>query len=614
MYLKHLALEGFKSFPEWNGLELVPGTCVLVGGNGTGKSNLADAVCWVLGQTDTSSLRVTGPAELVFAGSEDLLPMAEGEVTAVLDRRPQREGGPALPGSMGKHAHAATHEREIPDGLLVVTRRVSASGDDSYFLDGRPADEDSVREALRDCGFGFPPVTVIRQGELERLLLLDPSERRRAIEEAAGIPHLTERRYGLAAERELLLLRREHVSGESAQNQRQAELLRHESAGLLAAEEEERSIAALRSAAVAAAFKAKGGDADLASLLDILGLPEAAQTELTWAEIGHRIEAHRRRLSDLGPLNTRAPEHLEATRAQQAALDGELSGLDEDLLHLDRAIIEVEEEASAAFAAALERIEARFASYYGLLAPEGEATLTLTETGVDLVVRPAGKVICRVSALSGGERSLAALSLALALFQEYASPLFVLDEVEPALDDTNIRRLQAVLDRVADSHQILMISHQQRAKEAGDAVFGIERNLDGASQVKFRYEPKSRRLDVFRRTRTAPHLRRHPDQPAMAPAAAGARSETAVRGLAGSPAQAALMEAAMEVAAGQGGPGAGRNRYRRVDYFQEDGTFRGIWEVYRDEDEAAAEPTGGEEPASKVPSPKDAGGSGKSCC
>ena len=117
-----------------------------------------------------------------------------------------------------------------------------------------------------------------------------------------------------------------------------------------------------------------------------------------------------------------------------------------------------------------------------------------------------------MTTLSGGERSLAALSLALALFQEYPSPFIVLDEVEPALDDTNIRRLQSVLDLVADGRQILMVSHQQRAKEAGDVVFGVERNLDGASQVKFRYEPRTRRLDIFRRTWAAEHLRRHPQE------------------------------------------------------------------------------------------------------
>lgn len=119
-----------------------------------------------------------------------------------------------------------------------------------------------------------------------------------------------------------------------------------------------------------------------------------------------------------------------------------------------------------------------------------------------------------MNSLSGGERSLAALSFALALFQEYASPLIILDEVEPALDDANIRRLQAVLDLVAGERQLIVVSHQQRAKETGDVVFGVERNLDGASQIKFRYEPASLRLEVFRRTWAAQHLRRDAAQAA----------------------------------------------------------------------------------------------------
>jgi Chromosome segregation ATPases len=143
--LKYLALEGFKSFPERNGLELNPGTCVLVGANGTGKSNLTEAVSWVLGQSDTSSLRVRETADLIFAGSEDLLPMTVAEVTVVLDARPERVKTETLPASVCKHGHAAAHAADLPEGALTITRRVTAAGDDLFHIDGVAAGPDLFR-------------------------------------------------------------------------------------------------------------------------------------------------------------------------------------------------------------------------------------------------------------------------------------------------------------------------------------------------------------------------------------------------------------------------------------------------------------------------------------
>jgi chromosome segregation ATPase len=615
MYLKYLAVEGFKSFPEWNGLELDPGTCILVGANGTGKSNLTEAVCWVLGQSDSSSLRVRGPADLIFAGSDGLWPMSCGEVAVVLDRRPERTQGEGLPAGVCKHGNAASHSGELPEGALTIARRVTAAGDDVFLVDGVETEPDQVRAALLKAGVGSPPVTVIRQGELEQLLFLEPPGRRRAIEEAAGIPHLSRRRAALAAERDVLLLRREHLAGEHDHEIRQAQRLETETETLAAARMHESDIAALRAAAVRAAFAAvPEAVVDEGALLDILGLPAAEPGAESPSELRALVVEHQGRLAALGPVNSRAVTDLPAVRDRLADLGHLLAGADEGLRHLSTSIGALEAEIASEFSAALARVEQRFRSYYALLAPGGEAALPLTPVdagtpGVDVVVRPPGKVLDRVTALSGGERSLAALSLALALFQEYPSPFFVLDEVEPALDDTNIRRLQSVLDLLADDRQILMVSHQQRAKEAGDVVFGVERNLDGASQVKFRYEPRTRRLDIFRRTWAAEHLRRHPqERSAEAPGLASAAPTGRSLGLAGSPTQAALME----FASGQsdtpaGGPGGGPSRHGRLarsDYFHPDGTFRGIWDAYDDEHEDAA----------AVQAEPEEGGDVKPCC
>jgi len=613
MYLKYLAVEGFKSFPEWNGLELAPGTCILVGANGTGKSNLTEAVCWVLGQSDTSSLRVRGPADLIFAGSEELWPMSYGEVAIVLDHRPERVKGEGLPAGVCKHGNAASHSGDLPEGALTIARRLTAAGDDVFLVDGVETDPDQVRAALLNAGIGSPPVTVIRQGELERLLFLEPLGRRQAIEEAAGIPHLSRRRAEFGGERDALLLRREHLAGEHDREIRQAHRLESESDTLAAVQVHESDIAVLRAAAVHAALAAvPEALVDAGALLDILGLPPAEPVAASPSELRAMIVEHQGRLAALGPVNSRAVTELPAVRARLADLDLLLARVDESLRYLATSIGALEAEIASGFSAALTRVEQRFRSYYELLAPGGEAALPLTPgdagtPGVDVVVRPPGKVLDRVTTLSGGERSLAALSLALALFQEYPSPFFVLDEVEPALDDTNVRRLQSVLDLVADERQILLVSHQQRAKEAGDVVFGVERNLDGASQVKFRYEPRTRRLDIFRRTWAAKHLRRHPQEhSAEAPGLASDRPTRRSSGLAGSPTQAALMEFASDQSGtAAGGPGSGPSRHGRLtgsDYFHPDGTFRGIWDAY------------GDEPAGSAEDEREGGGAVKPCC
>ena len=105
------------------------------------------------------------------------------------------------------------------------------------------------------------------------------------------------------------------------------------------------------------------------------------------------------------------------------------------------------------------------------------------ELGVEVSVKPAGKRIERMSLLSGGERSLAALALLVAIFKARPSPFYVLDEVEAALDDTNLGRLLAVLEELRDSSQLIIVTHQKRTMEIADALYGISMGKDGVTQV-----------------------------------------------------------------------------------------------------------------------------------
>ena len=630
MYLKYLAVEGFKSFPEWNGLELMPGVNVLVGLNGTGKSNLTDAVSWVLGEEDRAALRAEGATALIFAGSEELVPTDTAHVTVVLDERPPRliEEGARVPLGQLKHGQRATHTGVCPPGTLTITREFTRGHDDRFFVDGSPSSRDEVKAALADVGVPFPPVATIRQGELERLLVLDPVERARVVEQVVGIPELSDRLRMLDEEIARQRLRREHLEGEFEEASARVESLRADVLVLDRARTLEVDIAARRADAVVRTINDVSAGAGrsteeiataTAALLRMLDLDTSGPKELNDkagldAEQGEGLEERVAALAALGPVTRSAPSALAAAEAHLATIVADRHRVSISLATLVDERQGLASRISAAFSAAIQRIDDRFRRYYGLLAPEGEAALRILpaaeegRSGIDVVARPPGKILDRIDALSGGERSLAALSFALALFQEAAAPFFILDEVEPALDDTNTRRLQTVLNLVADQRQLLVVSHQQRAKETGDVVFGVERNLDGASQVKFRYEPRSRRLEVFRRTWAADNLRKTSTNDGGA-LPATRRSQLSV-GTAGSPTQAVFAELFA--------PTSGANRQA----FHDDGTFRGIWDAVHEEsgrvasmDDAAASTTNGTRPAPPAePGDQDDAVPPKCCC
>ena len=119
----------------------------------------------------------------------------------------------------------------------------------------------------------------------------------------------------------------------------------------------------------------------------------------------------------------------------------------------------------------------------------GSGSISLTEpeegqeAGVEVSVRPAGKRIERMSLLSGGERSLAAIALLIAIFKARPSPFYVLDEVEAALDDANLGRLLEVLETLRETSQLIIVTHQKRTMEIADALYGVSMGKDGITRV-----------------------------------------------------------------------------------------------------------------------------------
>ena len=141
------------------------------------------------------------------------------------------------------------------------------------------------------------------------------------------------------------------------------------------------------------------------------------------------------------------------------------------------------------FAAAYQDVAEQFELVFARLFPGGEGRLVLTEpgswltTGVEVEARPAGKKVKRLSLLSGGERSLVAVAFLVSLFKARPSPFYILDEVEAALDDTNLGRLLEIYEELRAESQLLVITHQKRTMEVADALYGVTMRDDGVSTV-----------------------------------------------------------------------------------------------------------------------------------
>ena len=150
---------------------------------------------------------------------------------------------------------------------------------------------------------------------------------------------------------------------------------------------------------------------------------------------------------------------------------------------------EVDERVERVFGAAFEDTAREFEGVFARLFPGGAGRLLLTDpddlltTGIEVEARPPGKKIKRLSLLSGGERSLTAVALLVAIFKARPSPFYIMDEVEAALDDTNLGRLIGLFEELRDSSQLIVITHQKRTMEVADALYGVTMRGDGVTTV-----------------------------------------------------------------------------------------------------------------------------------
>jgi chromosome segregation protein len=202
-----------------------------------------------------------------------------------------------------------------------------------------------------------------------------------------------------------------------------------------------------------------------------------------------RLRTAERELSLLGRVNPLALEEFDALEDRHRFLSEQLEDLRKTRRDLLDIIVEVDNRVEQVFAEAYTDIAAAFERVFARLFPSGEGRLILTEpdnlltTGVDVEARPPGKKIKRLSLLSGGERALVAVSFLIALFVARPSPFYILDEVEAALDDTNLGRLLEIYEELRATSQLLVITHQKRTMEIADALYGISMRGDGVSTV-----------------------------------------------------------------------------------------------------------------------------------
>ncbi|HEY3952236.1 MAG TPA: chromosome segregation protein SMC [Streptosporangiaceae bacterium] len=207
------------------------------------------------------------------------------------------------------------------------------------------------------------------------------------------------------------------------------------------------------------------------------------------AEQERRAHVAERQLAQLGKVNPLALEEFEALQERHAFLGTQLEDLKKTRRDLLIVVKEVDDRVQQVFASAYEDTAREFEAIFSRLFPGGDGRLVLTEpddmlaTGIEVEARPPGKKVKRLSLLSGGERSLTAIAFLLAIFKARPSPFYVLDEVEAALDDTNLQRLLGILEELRAVSQLIVVTHQKRTMEVADSLYGISMRGDGVSAV-----------------------------------------------------------------------------------------------------------------------------------
>jgi chromosome segregation protein len=216
-------------------------------------------------------------------------------------------------------------------------------------------------------------------------------------------------------------------------------------------------------------------------------------------ELAEKLARYEKRREQLGQVNPLAKEEYEAEKERLEELSEQRGDLEKSLAELESLRDDLTRTVETRFAETFAAVEKHFTEVASTLFPGGEGRLRMTEAeseedneepGIEVELRPAGKRVTRLSLLSGGEKALGAIAFLFSLFLARPSPFYLLDEVEAALDDTNIGRFTELLRTYADRAQFIVITHQKRTMEAADVLYGVTMGPDGVSQIVSRRLPR----------------------------------------------------------------------------------------------------------------------------
>lgn len=206
-------------------------------------------------------------------------------------------------------------------------------------------------------------------------------------------------------------------------------------------------------------------------------------------EAEERAHQLRKRISNLGPVNPVAMEEFEALRDRRDFMTAQIADLDAARKALSKVVAAIDRKMRDRFMETFEQVDGHFQKVFTVLFPGGTAQLQLTApedpetTGVEVIAQPRGKKLAKMSLMSGGEKSLTALALLFAVYKTRPCPFYILDEVEAALDDTNLRRFCAFVDSMRGHTQFIVVTHQRRTMEMADVLYGVSMQADGVSKV-----------------------------------------------------------------------------------------------------------------------------------
>ncbi len=246
----------------------------------------------------------------------------------------------------------------------------------------------------------------------------------------------------------------------------------------------------------------------VARIVDEYGMPLERALEQepleTRTSAEDRAHALRKRLENLGPVNPVAMQEYEALKARRDFMTEQVEDLLASRRALNKVVAAIDRKIRDRFLETFEQVNGHFQEVFAVLFPGGHSSLELTEpddpetTGVEVTAQPRGKKLSKMTLMSGGEKSLTALALLFAVYRTRLCPFHLLDEVEAALDDSNLRRFIALTNTMRAHTQFIIVTHQRRTMEMADVLYGVSMHADGVSKVV------SQRLDQVELTSQEP--------------------------------------------------------------------------------------------------------------